>query len=739
MRRSSALVLLTFTACSASDGASTTRPTSEVRPLVGTGGLGFTVGSIPPGPQVPFGLVRPGPDTSTNGGGAPEFSHCAGYWYEDTEVRGFSQLHAAGTGVPDYGVLMIMPAVDLPSGSVDEDDWRQQLDHRREVAEVGYYALELVPSGVEVELTATARTALYRLTYPAAGAASLVVDLAHGLNGTTHESSITIDAAAREVSGSMLHEGALASPGRYWVHFVMRFDRSFTKSEVYEGATRREGTSISGGATGAILSFGTGPAPVHVQLGVSFVDLDGARANLDAEWAGFDLDATREKARAAWDDVLRVVDVEGGEPARRQRFYTALYHAQLMPTLFTDATGRYRGLDEAVHDAAGFTYFTDFSLWDTFRTMHPLMVLLYPDRQRDFDRSLERMTIESGRIPKWPLATIETDTMIAHHGETVMIDSFVKGVGGFDPDAMFERLRAAAKIELDSPRKRDCFETYDALGYCAADRGGGSASRTLENAFSDFALSQLAERLDRSDDATFFRARSSSWKNLINTEGMIQGRNADGSFPPDFRPDLFSDEFTEGNSRQWTTFVPQDVPGFAAHLGGTKALDFLIELFTESERAEKTIFPDLWYWHGNEPDIHAAYMAAELGRSDLTEAWVRWILDARYALLPAGLDGNDDGGTLSAWYVFSALGLYPKVAEDRYVLGAPLFPKVTLHLANGKAFTIRADGWTKDAKHVARATLNGRRLDVPFVTHADVVAGGELVFEVSETPVDGAY
>lgn len=713
-------------------------PSAEVDPLIGTGGLGFTVGSIPPGPALPFGMARPGPDTSTLGG-APDFSHCAGYWYEDTEIRGFSQLHAAGTGVPDYGVLLVMPVLDLDPGPVFEARWSQRLDHRREHASPGAYGVELAPSGISVELGATLRTSVYRITFPAsapAAEASLVVDLAHGLGGVTLESELRLDPAGRELSGWLLHAGALASPDAYRVFFVLRFDAPLTSFETYSRGERSPGsTAAAGPAIGAILSFGSGlQAPVNLQLGLSFVDLAGARANLEEEWVEFDLDRARAQARAAWDEALSVVEIEGGTEEHRRRFYTALYHAQLMPTWFSDTDGRHRGLDGEIHPAAGYSHFTDFSLWDTFRTFHPLITLLDPARAEDFARSLVAMTEESGRVPKWPLATVETDTMIGYHGETVLIDGWQKGVRGFDGEALYAILRAGA-FPVEGPaegRRRDCATPYLELGWCPADQEGGSASKTLENAFSDFMLARLALDLGHMDDAAELDRRAGSWRALINEHGLIQGRARDGTFDPGFREELFSDEFVEGNSRQWSVFVPHDVPGLARAAGEERFLAFLTDLFESAAAAEKGVFPDLHYWHGNEPDIHAAYMFAELGHPELTAKWVRWIIDHRYAASPAGLDGNDDGGTLSAWYVFSALGFFPKVGEGRYVLGIPLFPRAVLHLPGEVTFTVRAEGWSERATEVVEVRLNGAPKGGPFLTHEEVTRGGELTFVLAE-------
>ncbi len=722
-------VLVCFSAaCGGGDEAEAIDPIVEVDPFIGTGGIGFGVGSIPPGPTHPYGLAKPGPETATNGGD-PGFSHCAGYWWEDDEILSFAQIHLAGTGVPDYGVLRVMPAVDLPD-RVRPSSYRAELQHGAERAELGRYQVRLQPSGIDVEIAATPRTSLYRMTYPATGARSLVVDLSRGIaQGETLDASLTVGDG--ELSGWIQHAGMLSGGFGGWrLYFVMKLDRAFTAEWLEDGARRpADGTFASAGA-GAVLSFAADVTELRMQIGLSFVDEATARGNLEAEWMDYDLSRAVAETVAAWRPLLSRVEVKGGEPEARRMFYSALYHAQLMPTSLTETGGKYRGLDGEVHTADGFVYYSDFSLWDTFRTLHPLLTLVYPEYQRDMNTSLEAMTIASGSVPKWPLATGESNTMIGYHGESVFVDSVTKGVGGFDEARMFGVLEAAAMARQDSLRKRDCSASYLAQGWCSADEEGRSASKTLENAFSDFLLARFADHLG--EDAAVFDARADNWANVFDADvGFVHGRNADGGFLPGFDDEAFSDDFVEGNARQWTMFVPHDPVGLDEAMGETGLVRWLSTIFEASEAAEPTLLPDLWYWHGNEPDIHAAYMFAEVGRADLTEKWVDWVRRTRYTDGPDGLDGNDDGGTLSAWYVFSALGFYPKIGEARYVLGTPLFPEARVQVPGG-TLTVRAENWAAKEYAVERVTLNGATIDGPYVSHADLAAGGELVFVMAD-------
>jgi predicted alpha-1,2-mannosidase len=350
-----------------------------------------------------------------------------------------------------------------------------------------------------------------------------------------------------------------------------------------------------------------------------------------------------------------------------------------------------------------------------------MLVLIYPEIQRDMNTSLEAMTIANGLVPKWPLATGETNTMIAYHGESVLVDAYTKGVGGFDAERMFAFLAA---------KERDCSPGYRERGWCGAEEEGGATSKTLENAFGEFVLARFADAVG--EDASPHDARAGNWKNVFDESvGVVRGRSTDGSWIPDFSTEAFTEDLIEGNSRQWTPFVPHDPKGLAAAMGGDDQLvAFLAELFESAAAAEDTPLPDLWYWHGNEPDIHAAYMFAEVGRPDLTRKWADWVRRDRYTAGPDGLDGNDDGGTLSAWYVFAALGLFPKIAEGRYVLGSPLFPEVEVDVEGG-TLRIVAENWAPGRYVVDRITFDGVEVEGPYVDHETIARGGTLVFELS--------
>ncbi|MFO0724172.1 MAG: GH92 family glycosyl hydrolase [Myxococcota bacterium] len=708
----------------------------EVDPFIGAGGLGYGVGSVPPGPTYPQGMVKPGPDTSKNGG-APGFAHCAGYWWEDDEIRGFSQMHLSGTGVPDYGVVMLMPLTVVPPGPIVEESYRARYDHHAESAKVGEYGVTLIPSGIKVRIGAAPHSAFYRIQYPDGAPASLIFSLAHGLSGgVTKDGSIQIDADKKEVHGFIHHVGNMSGRfGGYRLYYVMRFDRALSHTETFAPGKRLDAaTSTQGPDVGAILGFGEGGA-LNVEIGLSFLDEAGARRNLEVESVGFDLDEAVRRAENAWAPILNQIVIEGGDKDERRTFYSALYRAHHMPDDLTDVDGRFIGIDQKPGKAEGWTYYSNLSMWDTFRTLHPLYTLLSPALERDICRTLVTMTNTGGAVPRWPLAVGETWTMIGSHGESVAIDSWVKGVRDFDAEGLFQKVWPAVHGPvsfLGEPHaSRECIQGWTQRGYCAADAdGGGTVSRTLENSYNDWLLAQLARGLGHPSEATELEGRAAGWQHLYDAgSGYLRPHNADGSMPQGFDAALFADDYTEGNARQWLPYVPHDIPGLAEKAGGVTALaSKLDEFFTQAAAAEKTPLPDVWYWHGNEPDIHTAYMFMELGRPDLTQKWVSWIMSARYAATPAGLDGNDDGGTLSAWYVFSALGIYPKVGTTQYYLGLPRFPKATITLGD-KTLTIVRQG-DAAAQKVSQVRFNDQVIEGPFVEHQALLGGGTLVFQM---------
>jgi predicted alpha-1,2-mannosidase len=723
-------------------------PVDYVNPLIGAGGIGFGIAASFPGPTLPFGQVRPGPDTSLASSAMP-ILHCGGYYYEDEYIKGFSHIHLHGVGAAEFGNILFMPTLGMDESRTESDGYRSAFFHDDEVVEAGYYAVTLDDTGIRAELTATTHAAMQRYTFPASDEAVVLMDLTHTLDGATEIADVQLDPDTGEVTGHVYNnDGFVGRVGGAHFHFVSRFDRLPSDWGTWtidaEGAVTMldGGTDGEGDRLGAWLQFDTAAGEqVVVRTGISVIDLDHARANLDEEIGESDFDTVREAARDTWNDELAVVEVTGGTEDERIMFYTALYHALMMPATYTEAGGEYLGFDFEVHDSDGFTYYTEFSLWDTFRTEHPLLILLEPERQLDMLISLERMLEQGGGLPQWALHTGDTGSMIGTPVDQVIAGSYLKGIRGYDVEAMLDEMIDHTTGEA-TEGDRSCMDEYLDLGYVAMDgECDKGTSRTLEFAYNDFAVAQLADALGRTAEADELYEQSLSYVNLWSEETQFfTGRMLDGSFDPDFYPENFnSPDLCEASAWQYLWHVQHDVDGLAELMGGpdvlVERLDGLFEDTIELQEELMEGVPSYYYWHGNEPDMHAAYLFDQVGRPDLTQKWVRWIMEDAYTPDPDGIPGNDDCGTLSSWYVFSALGFYPIPATDTYLIGSPIFTSATVHLPDGD-LVITADGAGPDALYIQSAAIGGAPLDEPWIRHDQIAAGGELEFVMGDTPSD---
>jgi predicted alpha-1,2-mannosidase len=741
-----------FAACSGG-----TPPPSEVvsraayvDPFIATGGLGFSAGSAHPGAVAPQGMAKPGPDTR-GPYGTVEFLHFSGYWYGDDHIQGFSHLRLHGAGASDYGVLSVMPIDAFDSSRTTPDGYESPFRKETEVAEPGYYAVTLDRGGIRAEITATERAAHHRWTWPRGTvSAAMILDLdKHLARGEIRDAEVVLAPGEGSLHGRLRSVGRMSGGfGGYDVFFAARTSQPWTAHGTWTAGTPAPGsTQAAGQKVGAFLSFDVADSrPVEVQIGLSFVSAAQAAANLASEMPAFDFERTRARTRAAWESLLGVARIWGGTEAQRRIFYTSLYHAYLMPSVQMDADGSYRGFDGAVRRAEGFRYVSDLSLWDTYRTLHPLYALVTPDRALDAVRSLHEMAKAKGVFPKWPLATGDAGSMIGASAEIVIADAYAKGLTDFDARGVYAILRAAA-LDPAAPAAgrggRSAFDLYDPLGYVPASHGG-SVSLTTEYAHDDFALAGLARALGEHADAERLLGRSRGYRQLFDPQtGFLRARDAAGSFASPFDPEQWTEDYVEANAWQSLWMAAHDAEGFASLFGGPSRMVEKLEEFFERARAEHeaprgndplaAYLPAVYYWHGNEPDIHAAYLFAQAGRPDLTQKWVRWILENLYGDGPDGLPGNDDGGTLSAWYVLSALGIYPIPGSDRYVLGAPLFPRAVLAV-HGGAFTVEAPGVSAENLYVQSVRLNGAPLALPEIRHADLRPGGTLELRMGPAP-----
>ncbi len=724
-----------------------TDPLEHVDPTIGTGGLGFAYGSSFVGAAVPHGLVKLGPDTR-GPFGTLAFQHFSGYWSGDDIIQAFTHLHLHGAGASDLGVLAVMPTRSFQADRTSVVDYEARFAKADERARPGSYAVRL-EDGTAVELVATARGAHH--VYDFGGSAgTLVFDLAKALGGgEVTDAELHLDPATRTITGRLHHRGGMSrSYGGYTLWFVARTRQAWTGSAVWSnGGPAAAGTDASGTGVGAAVDL-AGGEPVELQVAVSLVSAEGAVANLAAELPAWDVAATRAAAEAAWRRRLEVVKVTGGTVAERRTFYTSLYHAFLMPTVIGDADGSFRlHAMSAPEVAAGYVQLSDFSLWDTYRTVHPLYAWLAPDSAHDSTHSLVRMGEVLGGCPRWPILVGESRTMLGASCDVVVADAMVKGIARGEPafeDRAWTLLREAAMSPTVPPLGRggrDHVEVYMQHGYVPASVGR-SVSHTTEYAHDDLALANLAAALGHDADAAALRARSHGWRALYDPAvGFLRARAADGSFPGRFDPLTLSEDYAEANAWHslWMAGA-HDPDGLVELLGGrvgfiAKLTTFFVEARRDWETADPSAanFPRPYYWHGNEPDINAAFLFAQAGRPDLTQEWARWIIDTLYRDTPEGLAGNDDGGTLGAWYVFAALGLYPVPGSTAYVVSAPIFDQARI-VVGGRELVIAAPGASSRRRYVQALTLDGAPLTAPHLDHAQLTSAARLEFELTDAP-----
>jgi len=695
-----------------------------VDPFIGTGGHGHTY----PGATVPFGMVQVGPDNGRSG-----WDWSSGYHWSDSILTGFSHTHLSGTGIGDLLDVLVMPvtnAVDLSAerGADSVRPYADRLDHARETATPGYYAVTLQRSGIQVELTATARVGLHRIRFPAGAEAGLVVDLgfAENWDAPTHVEMVQV--------ADTLFLGRRYSRG--WapdqrVHFALSTSRPVI-AVTWAGEDPR---------LRAHLAFGPlGEEPLLLKVGISYVDESGALDNLHAESPAWDFDGARARAARAWESELSKVFVSGGSAEDRAMFYTALYRTRLAPVLFQDSDDRYRGADGFIHVARSFTNHSIFSLWDTFRAAHPLNTLLDPDLVHDLVASMMAFRREGGLLPVWSLTANETNTMTGNHAVPVVVDAVLKGLTHVPARDALE-----AVVESQTTDLRD-LDDYRRFGWIPAELGVESVTKTLEYAFDDAAVARLAAFAGAPSTAGVFRRRSRAWRHVFDpASGFMRGRRSDRTWTEPFDP-LFSDhrqntDYTEGNAWQHSWFVPHDAAALVDAMGGEEAfVRRLDELFDQDtlihgENASMDISGLIGqYAHGNEPSHHIAYLYSWAGRPERTGERVAQILDTQYRAGPDGLAGNEDCGQMSAWYVFSALGFYPAdPASGVYVLGVPRFDTAQLRVQGG-TFMVRAVRARPTDRYVRAVRLNGQAWPLTYVRHADLAAGGSLEFELGPEP-----
>jgi len=722
-----------------------------VNPFIGTGGIPWVCGHNFPGAMVPFGMVRLGPETASILI-RKRALNTSGYYYGDDQVLGFSHTRLNGTGATDGGHFLVVPALELVQPKAFRKGQATRFSHSHELASPGYYAVNLPQLNTLVELTSTPRVGVHRYTFGPNATPHLFLDVMNTLGRhRSDEGRVHVLPEAREVEGQVRTFGTFAARyGGIKVSFVARFSQPFVSLATWQDdAPVANRTTAEGKGVAVDLAFATANQPqvVTLKLAISYVSIENARANLEAEAATKSFDQILAEAQEAWEDRLSLVKIQGGTEEQRRIFNTALYRVFQMPTVFNDANGDYLSFDRQVHKTTDFQYFTDMSLWDTFRTTHPLYTLIAPQDQRDMVVSLVKMLEQGGWLPRWPSGHGYSNSMLGTPADIVIAESYLKGIRDFDVEKAYQAMRHTALAPTPPGAAfsgREGVEDYLKYGYCPSGRMRESVSRTLEFAWADSAIANLAEALGHREDAELFRKHSQFYRNLWNPATQyFQPKDAEGKFFEPFKPLLltyfdrkgkFTKDYVEGSALQWRWAAPFDAAGMISLFRSREY--FVTELndfFAKSDPAMGTWNPGSYYWHGNEPDIHAAYLFNDAGRPDLTQKWTRWILDNKYGDGYDGLDGNDDAGTLSAWYVFSALGLYPLAGSDKYELGAPLFEKAEVKL-KGKPLVIVAENFAPAHRYVRKVWLNDAPLGRTWLRHSEIEAGGVLRFSMAVEP-----
>lgn len=726
------LLLFSFSACVSQqpDAETECYATEYVNPFIGTDFTGNTY----PGAQAPFGMVQLSPDN-----GLPGWDRISGYFYPDSTIAGFSHTHLSGTGAGDLYDISFMP-VTLPYKEADAPLGIHSLfSHDEETASAGYYQVRLKDYDINVELTATERCGIQRYTFPEADAA-IFLNLRKAMNWDfTNDTRI-------EVVDSVTIQGYRFSDG--WardqhIYFRTRFSKPFASVQLDTAAVIKDGKRIGSSAIARFDFHTSAGEQILVTTAISGVSMEGAARNLAAEAPADDFDKYLAATRKNWNEQLSKVEIKSNDIDEKVKFYTALYHSMLAPTIYSDVDGAYYGPDKQVHQADGWTNYSTFSLWDTYRAAHPLYTYIEPQRVNDMVKSFLAFSEQNGRLPVWNFYGSETDMMIGYHAVPVIVDAYLKGIGDFDPKKALATCVATANI--DEYRGIGLYKKYGYVPYDVTDHYNSenwSLSKTLEYAYDDYCIARMAEKLGEKQIADEFYKRSLNYKNVYNSQTtFMQPRNNKGSFIENFSPDDYTPHICESNGWQYFWSVQQDVDGLINLVGGkerfTQKLD---SMFTYNPSADEDlpIFSTGMigqYAHGNEPSHHVIYLFNAIGQPWKTQKYAAEVMHELYKNTPAGLCGNEDCGQMSAWYVFSAMGFYPvDPISGKYEIGTPMYPEMKMHLANGKTFTILAPAVSKENIYIQSVKLDGKPYDKSYITHEQIMNGSIFEFEMGNKP-----
>ncbi len=749
----------------------TKSPVDYVDPFIGTDFFAHMF----PGPVLPFGMVQLSPDTDTRG-----WTYCAGYQYADNSIMGFSHTHYSGVGMAAAGDILVMPTVNqklqVTPGPKEhpEKGYRSGFSHSEEEASPGYYSVLLKDYGVKAELTATRRAGMHKYTFPETNDAHILIDLGHNIGKRPEGKSHLEFANDHTLQGYKVSQEAI-------VYFVAEFSRPFTAYGTWDAGYRtpESGASVfpwksaeSGERVGAFVNYQTHEGEViYVKVGLSYVSVDGARKNLETEIPDWDFMAVRRKAYDSWNHELKKMPVKTNDGEKKQVFYTALYHAILAQRIFNDVDGKYMGMDGKVHVAEDYDFFPSFFCWDTYRTEHPLMTLVEPEHVNDMIRSIVEKTRHFGWLPAQHHRNRFGQGMAGDHLFPIIVDAYMKGFRDWDVDflydAMWKKATQMPPAPLPPEDGRSGLKEYETLGYVPVDKRPESVSNTLELAYDDWCLAQMARALGKEKDYRQMIKRAHNYKNLFDPRvDFMRPRLSEGSWLPAckgkpagiahigdhswydcFDPLLVGRRpnryFTESNAWQYVWAVQQDVPGLIGLFGSKeKFIAKLDTFFTMSPEISGPKYVGVvgtigQYVQGNQPSHHVAYLYDYAGQPWKTQKWVRKVMDL-YRTGPGGICGNEDMGSLSSWYVFSAMGFYPVTpGSNIYMIGSPLMEEVTLKKNppyQQKDFTVRALNGSDANKYIQSATWNGKPLNRNWISHEEITHGGLLEFEMGPEP-----
>ncbi len=687
-------------------------PVDYVNPFIGTGFHGHTY----PGATTPFGMVQLSPDTR-----AGNWDACAGYHYSDTTIDGFSHTHLSGTGCADLADILFHPTtreIVIHDGECVLQPYF--FSHDDERASCGYYAVTLPDVNIGVELTAAPRTGVYRYTFTGKGPRQVIVDLLHTVTEEKIDLCELRRTAPGELAGMRRTQGWV--PDQY-VFFAARFSEPFADVQLL-------------GDKQAVLTFAPDVRTLTIAVGLSSVSVENARMNSLAEVPELDFDAVHARAVGQWRKALGDIVVEGGSRDEMINFYTAQYHTKLTPNLMSDVNGEYRRHDQTVaRMPEGESYYSTFSLWDTFRAWNPLQTLVDTALVNDMIRSMLDMYDSTGELPIWPLASGETGTMIGYHAVSVIADAYLKGIRGYDADKALEAMIRSSNINKKGS------DYYTAQGYIPSNIKRESVSCTLEYAYDDWAIARMAQAMGRDDIFGEYARRALNYVNVFDgSTCFFRGRQSDGNWSAPFEEFATGRDYTEATPWHYRFFVPHDVNGLIQLFGSREAfireMDRLFTLESDEMQLDVSDVTGLMgqYAHGNEPSHHMAYLYNYVGQPWKTQELTRRLLHEMYAPTPEGIIGNEDCGQMSAWYVFSSLGFYPVCpGSNEFALTAPQFPKAVVRLANGRTLTVTADN-PRRSVYIASVTLDGKPIDRNYITYDELMQGGELHFALRPRP-----